>query len=112
MHNIVSEMALSAQMRRPRVMLLTRVDEINAFALGLTPADWTIVVTQGALTHLTRLEGLCGKGCSETAELSAAISRGPAPKVLSAEAVTSDSKIENNSVPAKAGISGLLPNFA
>ncbi|MDP3551522.1 MAG: hypothetical protein Q8R81_14170 [Novosphingobium sp.] len=49
-----------------------------------------------AKRNLTRLEGLCGKGCSETAELSAAISRGPAPKVLSAEAVTSDSKIENN----------------
>ena len=70
LHNIVSEMALSAQMRRPRVMLLTRVDEINAFALGLTPADWTIVVTQGALTHLTRreLQGLVAHECSHLKE--------------------------------------------
>lgn len=49
-----------------------------------------------ARRNLTRLEGLCGKGCAETAALSAAIARGPAPKVLSAEAVTSDDKIENN----------------
>ncbi|WP_298286163.1 hypothetical protein [Novosphingobium sp.] len=49
-----------------------------------------------AKRNLTRLEGLCGKSCAETAELSAAIARGPAPKVLSAEAVTTDDKIENN----------------
>ena len=68
--NIASEMALSAQMRSPRVMLLTRVDEINAFALGLTPADWTVVVTQGALTHLTRreLQGLMAHECSHLKE--------------------------------------------
>lgn len=49
-----------------------------------------------AKRNLTRLEGLCGKGCAETAELSAAIMRGPAPKMLSAEAVPTESKIENN----------------
>lgn len=49
-----------------------------------------------AKRNLTRLEGLCGKGCAETAELSAAISRRPAPKVLSAEAVTAEPKVENN----------------
>ena len=68
--NIVSEIALSAQMRRPRVMLLPRVDEINAFALGLTPGDWLVVVTQGALTHLTRreLQGLIAHECSHLKE--------------------------------------------
>ncbi|ARU04050.1 hypothetical protein CCO03_04605 [Comamonas serinivorans] len=68
--NIVSEMALSAQMRRPRVMLLPRADEINAFALGLTPKDWLIVVTQGALTHLSRreLQGLVAHECSHLRE--------------------------------------------
>jgi Zn-dependent protease with chaperone function len=68
--NVVAEVTLSAQMRRPRVMLLPRVDEINAFALGLTPADWTVVVTQGALTHLTRreLQGLVAHECSHLKE--------------------------------------------
>jgi len=58
------------------------------------------MVEKGALEkarrNLSRLEGLCGKGCAETAELSAAIARGPAPKVVSAEAVTTDEKVENN----------------
>lgn len=58
------------------------------------------MVEKGALEkarrNLTRLEGLCGKGCAETAELSAAIARGPAPRVVAAQAVTSESKIESN----------------
>ncbi len=68
--NIVSEMAVSAQMRRPQVMLLPRVDEINAFALGLSSRDWLIVVTQGALNHLTRreLQGMVAHECSHLKE--------------------------------------------
>lgn len=58
------------------------------------------MVEKGALEkarrNLTRLEGLCGKGCAETAELSAAILRGPAPKVVSAEAIKPEPKIESN----------------
>ena len=58
------------------------------------------MVEKGALEkarrNLTRLEGLCGKGCSETADLAAAIARGPAPRVISAEAVKPDPKIESN----------------
>lgn len=58
------------------------------------------MVEKGALDkarrNLTRLEGLCGKSCAETAELSAAISRGPAPKVVSAEAIKPEPKIESN----------------
>jgi Tfp pilus assembly protein PilF len=46
---------------------------------------------KGALTKahadLTRLEGLCGKGCAETRALAEAIARGPTPKVVSADAV-------------------------
>ncbi|WP_292936355.1 MULTISPECIES: tetratricopeptide repeat protein [unclassified Novosphingobium] len=58
------------------------------------------MVEKGALEkarrNLTRLEGLCGKGCTETADLAAAIARGPAPRVVSAEAVKPDPKIETN----------------
>lgn len=49
-----------------------------------------------ARKNLTRLEGLCGKSCPETTELSAAIARGPTPKVMSAEAVTAEPKVEAN----------------
>jgi len=58
------------------------------------------MVEKGALEkarrNLSRLEGLCGKGCAETADLAAAIARGPAPRVVSAEAVKPDPKVESN----------------
>lgn len=58
------------------------------------------MVEKGALEkakrNLTRLEGLCGRSCAETAELSAAIARGPAPKVVSAQAVMPTEKVETN----------------
>lgn len=58
------------------------------------------MVEKGALEkarrNLARLEGLCGKGCTETADLAAAIARGPAPRVVSAEAVKPEPKIESN----------------
>jgi len=58
------------------------------------------MVEKGALEkarrNLTRLEGLCGKGCAETADLAAVIARGPAPRVISAEAVKPAPKIESN----------------
>jgi len=40
-----------------------------------------------ARRNLSRLEGLCGKNCDATRQLSAAIARGPAPRVVTAEAV-------------------------
>lgn len=49
-----------------------------------------------ARASLARLEGLCGKACGETAALSSAIARGPAPKVVTAEAVTPQPTVENN----------------
>lgn len=58
------------------------------------------MVEKGALEkarrNLSRLEGLCGKACVETADLAAAISRGPVPRVVSAEAVKQEPKIESN----------------
>lgn len=40
-----------------------------------------------AKRNLTRLEGLCGSDCPATRELAAAIAKGPAPKMVTAEAV-------------------------
>lgn len=47
-----------------------------------------------ARRNLTRLEGLCGKRCPETQELSALIARGPQAPVLSAEAALTDPRPE------------------
>lgn len=49
-----------------------------------------------ARRNLTRLEGLCGKGCTETEQLASVIARGPAPKVVSAEAVKPEPVVETN----------------
>jgi tetratricopeptide (TPR) repeat protein len=40
-----------------------------------------------ARRNLARLEGLCGENCDATRKLAAAIAKGPAPRVVSAEAV-------------------------
>ena len=40
-----------------------------------------------ARRNLSRLEGLCGANCEATRQLAAAIGKGPAPRVVSAEAV-------------------------
>lgn len=49
-----------------------------------------------ARRNLTRLEGLCGKDCAPVRELSAVIAKGPAPKVLTAEAVTPAPVVSEN----------------
>lgn len=46
--------------------------------------------------NLARLEGLCGKSCSEVEQLSGAIARGPMPRVVSADATKQQPVIENN----------------
>ncbi|MDO5691134.1 MAG: M48 family metalloprotease [Pseudomonadota bacterium] len=68
--NTVQEMALAAQMPRPLVMVQPRVVAINAFAAGWTPADWVVVVTEGALDALTRdeLQGLVAHEMSHLRE--------------------------------------------
>src|SRR6218665_533376 len=49
------------------------------------------LVEKGAIEkarrNLTRLQGLCGETCDATRQLSAAIAKGPTPRVLTAEAV-------------------------
>lgn len=54
--NIVDEMAISASMRRPAVMVLARHADINAMAVGWSEKDAAVVVTQGALEVLDREE--------------------------------------------------------
>lgn len=58
--NIAAELAIAASMRAPQVMVLERVESINAFAAGWNEDDAVIAVTRGALDSLTRdeLQGL------------------------------------------------------
>lgn len=46
--------------------------------------------------NLARLEGLCGKSCSEVQALSTTIARGPLPRVVSADSVKPEPKVESN----------------
>jgi tetratricopeptide (TPR) repeat protein len=68
-------------------------------ALDADPANLQAIAGEGealvekgavekARRNLSRLEGLCGQNCDATRQLSAAIARGPLPRVLTAEAVT------------------------
>ena len=58
------------------------------------------LVEKGAIEkarrNLSRLEGLCGSSCAETEQLAAAIARGPAPRVVTADAVNSEPVVTNN----------------
>jgi tetratricopeptide (TPR) repeat protein len=49
-----------------------------------------------ARRNLARLQGLCGSNCDATRQLSAAIDKGPAPRVVSAEAVKPEPIISEN----------------
>jgi tetratricopeptide (TPR) repeat protein len=46
--------------------------------------------------NLARLEGLCGRACPETQQLSGVIAKGPIAKVVSADAVKPEPKVEAN----------------
>ncbi len=49
-----------------------------------------------AKRNLAKLESLCGEGCMETRALAAAIAAGPAPQVLTAEALKPDPVVTQN----------------
>lgn len=68
--NIASELAIAAGMAVPQVMVLERVDGINAFATGWDEDDAVIAVTRGALDRLTRdeLQGLVAHELSHVRE--------------------------------------------
>lgn len=46
--------------------------------------------------NLARLEGLCGRTCPETAQLSSVIAKGPIAKVVSADAIKPQPEVETN----------------
>ncbi len=60
--NIVEEMAIASGTAVPRMYVMHQESTINAFVAGYDPGEAVIVVTQGALTHLTReeLQGVIG----------------------------------------------------
>lgn len=68
--------------------------------LDAIAGEGTALVEKGAVEkarrNLTRLQGLCGKECSQTQQLSAAIAKGPAPRVLTAEAVKPSPTVSEN----------------
>lgn len=63
-------------------------DPQNLMAIS---GEGSAMAEKGALekanANLARLQGICGKGCPETRALADAIAKGPAPKVVSAEAI-------------------------
>ena len=76
-------------------------------ALDRDPENLTAISGEGAAmaekgaldkagANLTRLQGLCGKGCAESRALAEAIAKGPAPKVVSAEAVKPQPEAQAN----------------
>jgi len=52
--------------------------------------------TEKANRNLARLKSLCGENCAETKTLAAAIAKGPAPRVVTAEAVTPKPTVSEN----------------
>lgn len=68
--NIVDEMAIASNVKRPLAMVLARDQGINAFAAGWDEDDAVVAVTQGALDHLTReeLQGLVAHEFSHIGE--------------------------------------------
>jgi Flp pilus assembly protein TadD len=52
--------------------------------------------TEKANRNLARLKSLCGNDCAEARQLAAVIARGPAPKVVTAEAVTPKPIVSEN----------------
>ncbi|MGN0930415.1 MAG: M48 family metallopeptidase [Thermoguttaceae bacterium] len=56
LYNIVEEMSIASGVPVPRVFVIKGVDGINACAVGLSPENAAICVTQGALKRLKRDE--------------------------------------------------------
>lgn len=69
----------------------------NEYAIS---GEGAALVEKGALEkaklNLARLETLCGKDCAPTKLLAAAIARGPAPRVVTAEQVQSQPTVTPN----------------
>ena len=78
-----------------RKALISDPQNLDAIA-----GEGTALVEKGAVEkarrNQTRLQGLCGKDCSQVQSLSAAISKGPSPRVLTAEAVKPSPTVSEN----------------
>jgi len=69
----------------------------NEYAIS---GEGAALVEKGAVEkarlNLSRLETLCGKDCAPTKQLAAAIARGPAPRVVTAEQVQAQPVVTTN----------------
>lgn len=62
LRNVVEEMAIASGVPMPQLYVMDQEVGINAFVAGYSPTEAVLVVTHGALTHLTRdeLQGVVG----------------------------------------------------
>lgn len=78
-----------------RLALARDPDNLEAIA-----GEGGAMAEKGALDkakrNLARLEGLCGRNCSEAGQLAGAIAHGPMPRVVSAESVKPAPQVESN----------------
>lgn len=60
--HIVEEMSIASGVNMPKLYVMNKEMGINAFVSGIKPQDTVMVVTRGALVHLTRdeLQGVVG----------------------------------------------------
>ena len=68
--------------------------------LAALSGEGEALVERGALEkarqNLAQLETICGEGCAETQSLAAAIAAGPAPQMVTAEALTPEATVTQN----------------
>ena len=68
--------------------------------LAAIAGEGAALVEKGAVEkarrNLTRLQGLCGSGCEASRQLSAAIAKGPSPRVVTAEAAKPEPVVSEN----------------
>lgn len=68
--------------------------------LAAISGEGAALVEKGAVDrarrNLTRLQGLCGDNCEATRQLSAAISKGPSQRIVTAEALTPEPVVSDN----------------
>ena len=74
--------------------------ELDPQNLAALSGEGAALVEKGAVDkakrNLARLEGLCGKTCPQAEELAAAIAKGPAPRLVTAAAITPDPVVSEN----------------
>ena len=77
--------------------LALQADPSNVDAIS---GEGAALVEKGAVEkarrNLVRLQGLCGANCNATRQLAAAIARGPAPKVVTAQQITPEPVVTQN----------------